>query len=212
MNQKLKEHWDKVYSVKDLTKLGWYEENPDPCLKLLDECKFRRTDPVIDMGCGAATFIDNLIARGYSNIIAFDISKIALDKIRERLGKTISSGVKFIVGDITDPVSLGIGLEIGLWHDRAMLHFLTEEKERNDYVAVIRRNLRVGGFLIIAAYSDDGAKKCGGLRIHNYNEKALAKLLGDDFKMLKSFRYVYRMPSGGKRPYVYCLFRRFKRE
>jgi SAM-dependent methyltransferase len=212
MNQKIKEHWDTVYSGRELTKLGWYEENPDRCLELLDECKFRRTDPVIDVGCGASTFIDNLIARGYSNIIAYDISKFALDRIRERLGKTISSRIKFIVGDITAPVSLGIGLEIGLWHDRATLHFLTDETDREKYVNAIKWNVRVGGYLIIAAYSDDGAKKCSGLDVHNFSEKTLAELLGDDFNMIKSFRYVYIMPSGGKRPYVYCLFRRVKRE
>lgn len=96
MNQKIKEHWDNVYSGQDVTKLGWYEENPEPCLELLAECKFRRTDPVIDVGCGASIFIDNLISLGYSNIIAFDISEAALDKVKERLGKTISSRVKSI--------------------------------------------------------------------------------------------------------------------
>ena len=211
MSEEIKKHWDKVYSTEDVTKLGWYEENPEPCLKLLAECKFRRTDPVIDVGCGASTFIDNLISLGYSNIMAFDISEAALDKIKERLGKTISSRIKFIAGDITGPGSLGFGLEIGLWHDRATLHFLVDEKARADYVANLKRNVRVGGYLIIAAYADNGAKKCSGLDVYNYNEKTLTKLLGDDFDLLKNFRYTYRMPSGDKRPYVYCLYRRVKR-
>jgi SAM-dependent methyltransferase len=211
MNQKIKEHWDKVYSSKDITKLGWYEENPEPCLELLGECKFRRTDPVIDVGCGASTFIDNLISLGYSNIIAFDISETALDKIKERLGKTISSRIKFIAGDITDPGSIGFGLEIGLWHDRAMLHFLVDEKARDAYVANLKRNVRIGGYLIIAAFADDGARKCSGLDVHNYNEKTLTRLLGDDFELLKNFKFTYIMPSGDKRLYVYCLYRRVKR-
>jgi len=211
MNKKTKEHWDNIYSKQDVTKLGWYEENPGPCLELLAECKFRRTDPVIDVGCGASSFIDNLISLGYSNITAFDISKAALDKTKERLGKTISSRVKFIAGDITEPGSIGIGLEIGLWHDRAMLHFLVGEKERDDYMANLKRNVRVGSYLIIAAYADDGARKCTGLDVHNYNENTLTSLLGDDFELLKNFRYTYIMPSGDKRPYVYCLYRRVKR-
>ena len=212
MNEKIREHWDKVYSGEDLTKLGWYEETPDPCLELLAECKFRRTDPVIDVGCGTSMFIDNLISLGYSNIIALDISQKPLDKIRERLGKTISSRIQFIAGDITEPASLGIGRELGLWHDRAMLHFLTDEISQNAYATAIRRNVRVGGYLIIAAYSDDGAKRCSGMSVHNYNEKTLSELVGEDFEIIKNFKYVYRMPSGGKRPYVYCLFRRVKRE
>ena len=78
-------------------------------------------------------------------------------------------------------------------------------------MANIKRNVRVGGYLIIAAYADNGAKKCAGLDVYNYNEKTLTRLLGDDFELLKNFRYAYRMPSGDKRPYVYCLYRRIKR-
>lgn len=127
MDNHVKAHWDSIYKARDIEKLGWYEEKPSPSLNLLSKCNIAKDDPIVDIGCGATTFIDCLIEEGYKNITAVDISQIAINKLKERLGAEKAALVKFIVDDITQPHPANRLRNIALWHDRAMLHFLVEE-------------------------------------------------------------------------------------
>jgi len=87
MNASMKEHWDEIYSALDADELTWYEEKPEASIKLLSRCHINKEDSILDVGAGASTFVDYLIDQGFRNIIATDISEIALNKLRERLGK-----------------------------------------------------------------------------------------------------------------------------
>ncbi len=210
MNDSMKEHWDEIYAALDVDELTWYEEIPEPSIKLLSKCHINKDDPILDVGAGASTFIDYLIARGFSNIIATDISEIALNKLKERLGTEKASLVRWIVDDITQPVHIQDLREIAVWHDRAVLHFLLEEKQQQKYLSTLKKIIRKGGYVIIAAFSLEGAKKCSGLNVKNYDQNMLAKFLGEDFGLLEYFGYTYHMPSGEPRPYIYALFQNFK--
>ena len=68
--------------------------------------------------------------------------------------------------------------------------------------------VKVGGYVIIAVFAMDGAIKCSGLNVKRYSSETLSEFLGTDYKLLKSFDYLYNMPSGDTRPYVYTLFKR----
>lgn len=87
MNKVIKEHWNNVYSSNDTRKLGWYEETPKSSIKLLSKCDLDKDAAILDVGAGATTLIDFLIDIGYTNITVADISKVALGKLKERLGK-----------------------------------------------------------------------------------------------------------------------------
>lgn len=126
MNDNMKKHWNEIYELMEIDELGWYEKNPIPSLNLLSKCNINKDDPILDIGCGATTFIDCLIKQGFRNIIGVDISEIALSKLKARL-KEKASLVKFIVDDITQPVHVNNLRNIAVWHDRALLHFLLEE-------------------------------------------------------------------------------------
>ncbi len=208
MNNAMKEHWDEIYDALDADELTWYEEIPEPSIKLLSQCHINKDEPVLDVGAGASTFIDYLIDQGFSNIIAADISEIALSKLKERLGKEKASRVKWIVDDITEPAHIQDLRDIALWHDRAVLHFLLEENQRRVYLSVLKKAVKKGGYVIIAAFSLEGAKKCTGLEVRNYDQNMLAEFLGKDFTLLDHFDYTYHTPSGVPRPYVYTLFQR----
>ncbi len=203
-----KEHWNKVYSSNDMTNLGWYEEIPKPSIDFIAECGLDKNAVILDVGSGATTLIDNLIQQGYKNIIATDISTIALEKSKSRLSKENSEFVKWIVDDITNPQNLDNTLKVDLWHDRTVLHFLTKEKQQDGYLAALKRVVKKGGFVIIAVFSLEGAKKCSGLDVVNYDHKMISEFLGNDFELIKYLDHLYINPSGGERPYVYTLFRR----
>jgi cyclopropane fatty-acyl-phospholipid synthase-like methyltransferase len=208
MNDSMKEHWDEIYEALDADELTWYEEMPEASIKLLSKCHITKDESILDVGAGASTFIDYLIDRGFSNIIATDISEIALDKLKERLGKEKATKVRWIVDDITRPVHIWNLRDIAVWHDRAVLHFLLKEKEQQMYLSTLKKVIKKGGYVIIAAFSLKGAKKCSGLDVKNYDQNMLAEFLGEDFSLLEYFDYTHYMPSREPRPYIYTLFQK----
>jgi len=204
----LQEHWNKAYQNTSVNGLGWYEENPEASLQLIEECNLAKDDLIFNAGAGATTLINKLLEKKYSNIIVNDISASALSILKNNLTTQEGSQVKFIIDDLTIPTELLKIKNVDLWHDRAVLHFFTSEKQQNSYFDLIKKILSPNGFVILAEFNLEGAKKCSGLDVFNYNEEMLQDSLGDDFVLLKSFNYSYIQPSGNTREYVYTLFQR----
>lgn len=208
MDNSTKEHWDEIYTWLETDELGWYEEVPEPSIKLLSKCHINKDEPILDIGAGASTFVDYLVDQGFKNVVAVDISKRALNKLKERLGKEKASLVRWIVDDITQPTHIQDLRDIAVWHDRALLHFLLEEGQQRAYLSLLKKVVKKGGYVIIAAFLLRGAKKCSGLDVKNYDQNMLSKFLGKDFTLLDYFDYTHYMPSGEPRPYIYALFQR----
>ncbi len=203
-------HWNKVYEKGEITRLGWYEEKAEQSLGLINTCGLHPSDCILDVGSGATTLLGSLLRAGYENIIATDLSAVALETAKKRLGADLAARVRWVVTDITSPENLAAPGEIALWHDRAVLHFLTEEEQRQAYLHTLREVVRPEGYVIIAAFSLDGAKKCSGLDVYNYDAAMLTAFLGSDFELKKAFDYIYHQPSGAARPFIYTLFRRLR--
>lgn len=201
------EHWNNVYEKSEATKLGWYQEEASPSLKIIDELEINNEDSILVVGAGLTTLADDLIIKGYHNLIFSDISESSMKKLKERL-KPQGIEFKYLVDDLTKPIELMKLSNIALWHDRAVLHFLNEETQKQEYVKLMHNVIKVGGYAIIATFSLDGAPKCSGLDVHRYSSDMLDDLVGDKFEMINSFDYTYVQPSGNDRPYVYTVFRR----
>ena len=210
MNTSIKEHWNEIYTYLDVDELTWYEEIPEASISLLSKCHINKNESVLDVGAGESTFIDYLVNQEFKNIIAIDVSEIALNKLKERLGKEKASLVRWIVDDITQPVQISDLSDIAVWHDRAVLHFLLDEKQQHAYLSTLKKVVKKDGYVIIATFSLKGAKKCSGLDIKNYDQNMLAKFLGEDFNLLEFLDYTHYMPSGEPRPYIYTLFQKIK--
>lgn len=116
--------------------------------------------------------------------------------------------IKWIVDGIAVPENFLDLQSVDLWHDRTVLHFLVEDSQQKRYLNKLNTLAPKGGFVIIAVFSLDGAKKCSGLDVKNYDHKMIAKFLGNDFKLLKYFPNLYKMSSGDLRPYIYTLFQK----
>lgn len=200
-------HWNNVYQRTQFTDLGWYEERPEPSLRLIEKCKLDKNSTILNVGAGAGILIDELLRLGYTNIIANDISIQALETLKERLGKS-SASVKWLVDDLTKPNELNKLNALDLWHDRAVLHFFTDIDEQDAYFELIEKLLKPGGFVIIAAFNLHSAEKCSGLPVHRYDASMIQSRLGKSFELHGSFDHTYTMPSGDTREYVYTLFRR----
>lgn len=202
------EHWNNAYRKTPVNSLGWYEENPEPSLKLIRECNLPEDSLIFNAGAGASTLIECLLNEGYTNIAVNDISSSALIELKNNLTMNNNSNVEFILDDLTNPISLLEVKNVDLWHDRAVLHFFTQENQRETYFKLLKKLVKLSGFVILAEFNLEGAKKCCGLDVYNYNAQMLQNYLGEEFNLIKSFNYTYIQPSGNTREYVYTLFQR----
>ena len=205
--ENIKQHWDAVYENSKVERLGWFEQVPEPSLQLINQCNLNEDASILNVGAGATTLIDELIKLGFRNIIANDISSVALNKLKVRIGNTTQS-VSYVVDDLSKPEKLLKLYAIDLWHDRAVLHFLIKEEDQQTYFDLLKTLVKSKGFVIIATFNLNGAIKCSGLPVKQYDESLLQDRLGSEFELKNSFDYTYHMPSGDTRQYVYTLFKR----
>lgn len=162
------EHWDAVYGRRDEAELSWYEDRPELSLSLISEFGDPAM-PVIDIGGGLSRLADHLLEAGFGDITVLDLSRAAIAAGKARLGT--DRRIRWIVQDITRWRPERI---YGLWHDRAVFHFLTDGADRAAYVAAMRAALAPGGHAIIATFAEDGPEKCSGLPVRRYAPDALA--------------------------------------
>ena len=202
-----KRHWDRVYDLAAIDQLGWYEASPEPSLELIKSCELEKDAVLLNVGAGATTLVDKLLELGYQNIVANDISPLALEKLKRRLGDDREK-VRWVVDDLTRPNELYTIGEVDLWHDRAVLHFFIEPSDQDTYFSLLKKLVKRGGFVILATFNLYGATQCSGLPVFRYDQSMLAEKLGSDFELLRAFDYTYTMPSGEGRAYVYTVFRR----
>tara|TARA_B100001564_G_scaffold316329_1_gene291658 strand:+ start:11070 stop:11663 length:594 start_codon:yes stop_codon:yes gene_type:complete len=190
-------HWDAAYNDADTTQLGWYQKEHAVSMDLISSCDGKR---IIDVGSGATTLIDTLVENEY-DVTVLDISSEALRILSNRHGKNL----KFIHGDLSKPLELG---DYEIWHDRAVLHFLLSDNERDAYVSNLESCIPSGGYAVIETFSRDGAKICCGLDLHTYDEEMLIDILADNWDLIESIRHTHINPFGGERPYISTIFRR----
>ena len=202
-----KEYWNAAYVKNPTEKLGWFEESSKETIELLKESNVPKDAKILNVGVGSSMLIDELVADGYSGLIANDLSEKALNDVKNRLGESASK-VTFIADDIINPTQLQELQEVTVWNDRAVLHFFLKEEEQDAYFNLLKKVVKASGFVIIAVFALDGAEKCCGLPLQRYNAEMLQEKLGKDFELVKAFNHTFINPYGGERPYVYTLFQR----
>ncbi len=155
----------------------------------------------LDVGGGASSLVDDLLAEGMTEVGVLDISGAALDVARRRLAAQ-AARVRWMEGDITTiPLSKA---SIDIWHDRAVFHFLTDAADRAAYVAQVRHAVRPGGHVIVAAFGPDGPLECSGLPVVRYAPDALHAEFGGAFELREHMREDHHTPSGLVQHFVYC--------
>lgn len=203
-----KRHWERIYEGAEEEKLSWYEEVPTLSLDLAGQCELDQNSRILIAGAGTSRLADFLLERGFTDIIATDISSQALALLKRRLGSPAAGKVTFVADDLLQPKLLPGFSPVQLWHDRAVLHFFIDEEDRQAYFDLLRQMLAPGGYALLAAFNLQSVKMCSGLPVMNYNAEMLSEALGDEFELLSSFDYTHHTPSGEPRPYVYGLWRK----
>ena len=158
--------------------------------------------PILDVGGGASSLVDFLLEDGYRDLTVLDVSGVALRKARHRLGDK-ASHVEWIEQDI---ISFQAGRKYGLWHDRALFHFLTLKEERRKYIQALRKALQGGGQAIISGFAIGGPERCSGLDIVQYDAAKLGRELGAEFTLLEQEQVLHLTPANKEQLFGFYRF------
>ena len=197
-------HWQHVYSTRDTNRVSWFTPHLDCSLALIKQYAPHLSDGIIDVGGGASTLVDDLLAAGYQNLSVLDISESALQISRQRLGGAADK-VCWLQGDITSiPLPQK---KYTVWHDRAVFHFLVQEDEQQGYVKQLAHALQPGGHAVIATFGPDGPTACSDLPTARYDAALLSKTLGDAFLLQESKLEVHTTPFATTQQFLYACFK-----
>ena len=195
-------HWEHVYSSRSAQEVSWYQPHAEQSLALIERIGKNQPGRVIDVGAGASTLVDDLLARTQLDVTVLDLSDAALDVARQRLGAQKAAQVQWLAGDVTE-VALPANM-YDIWHDRAVFHFLTEPAQRAAYVAQVRRAVRPGGHVIVAAFGPEGPLQCSGLPVMRYSSDGLHGEFGATFELVEHSTEAHLTPGGTIQQFVYC--------
>ena len=200
-----KPHWEHIYETKAPTQVSWYQEHAQYSLQFIQDTGVSKAGHIIDIGGGASTLVDDLLAAGFQNINVLDVSEHALQLARQRLG-TRAGAVNWLEVDITQVELPEQAYDV--WHDRAVFHFLTQPADRQRYVQTVRRAVRKGGHVIVATFAPDGPDHCSGLEVVRYSPETLHAEFGTGFELKDSTRETHHTPFGTEQKFVYCYCRK----
>ena len=149
-------HWERIFTQKAHDEVCWYRPHLETSLAFIEQAAPGRSASIIDVGAGESTLVDDLLARGYTNLTALDISQTAMDASRKRLGDAARL-VRWLVADITRVELEAATFDV--WHDRAVFHFLTSASDRAAYVRQVARAVKRGGHVIVSAFGPEGPRR-----------------------------------------------------
>ena len=200
-----KTHWEKIYAARKTDELSWYRTHLERSFELIAVAGAGTQARIIDVGGGASTLIDDLLAAGYRHVTVLDISSTAIQNARARLGKQADE-VTWLEADITR-VALPVH-HYDVWHDRAVFHFLTDAADRRRYLEAVNRAVRPGGHVIVATFGPRGPLQCSGLDIVRYTPEGLRREFGADYRLVRSVTEDHVTPAGKHQEFVYCYCRK----
>ncbi len=196
------DHWNAAYLTRGMEGVSWFQAEPTRSLDLIRVLEIAPSTSVIDVGGGASVLVDRLLASGFTDVTLLELSSAALKASRERIGK--SDQVTWLPEDI---LTWKPDKHYGLWHDRAVFHFLTDPSERQRYLETMWSAIEPGGKLAIATFADDGPEYCSGLPVARYSADDLLAVLGDRFEVQETQRELHTTPAGTTQPFTWLAGR-----
>jgi len=193
--------WDQTYAERGATAVSWYEAGPRMSLEIVEELRVPVDQAVIDVGGGAAALASELVARGHMDVTVLEISATAITEAQ----KHSPAVVKWLQADI---LTWRAERTYGLWHDRAVLHFFTEESERQAYRQSLDAGVADDGYVVLATFAPEGPDRCSGLPVRRYSAHDLQMFLGDEYVAVIERQDDHITPSGSVQPLTWNAFQR----
>lgn len=197
-------HWNRVYSTKAANSVSWYRPRLDVSLELLELAGLAPGARVIDVGGGASTLVDDLLDRGIEDVTVLDVAAEGLAVAQRRLGER-GRTVRWLATDLLRADLPADAFD--LWHDRAVLHFLTDPSDAARYASQATRAVRSGGHAVIAGFAPDGPERCSGLPVTRRSASDIARIMGPHWTIIEQRAEQHATPGGTLQSFVYALLR-----
>lgn len=197
-------HWDQVYGRSEPEEVSWYQSTPSPSLALIERGAPPPDASVLDVGGGVSVLAGALLDRGYRRVGVLDVSAKAIETARLRLGH-LAEKVEWMNGDVT---TFRHTTPWDVWHDRAVLHFLTGEEERTAYRRRVLESVRPGGCVVVGVFGPEGPERCSGLPCRRYSLTEIETLLGPGFEVEEHLLHMHSTPGGAEQQFLYARLRR----
>jgi 2-polyprenyl-3-methyl-5-hydroxy-6-metoxy-1,4-benzoquinol methylase len=196
------EHWEKIYATKAADQVSWFRPYLETSLALIERGARTQSAAIIDVGGGASTLVDDLIVRGYPNLTVLDVSEAAIEIAKRRLGNA-GEAIHWFCADVTKAELPPKTYDV--WHDRAVFHFLTNQKDRANYVRNVALAVKPGGHVIVSTFGPEGPVKCSGLDVVRYDAESLHEEFGIRFQLVDSSKELHHTPFGTTQQFLYCF-------
>lgn len=198
-------HWQNLYRTRRADSVSWFRPHLEVSLELLSAGGMSSASRVIDIGGGASTLVDDLLGRGLRHVSVLDVSEEALAYARRRLAERAGL-VQWLAGSVLE-IELSAG-GFDFWHDRAMLHFLTDPADVARYAEIAANALGCGGCAVIGGFAPDGPERCSGLPVARRSAQQLGALFAPAFTLLQSRAERHQTPAGAEQSFAYALLQR----
>jgi len=196
------DYWNAVHDGADEKTRSWYQSQSVMTFQLLDELGVPSNASVIDVGGGASSLVDQLLAKHFTDITVLDVSSEAIGAAQRRVGA--DPHVTWLVDDLLTWTS---DRRYDVWHDRAVFHFMSGD-QIDVYRSLLHRILAAHGAVILATFAPDGPDHCSGLPVQRYGPEELVDVLGSSFEMVTSIDEVHTTPGGAEQPFTWIGARR----
>lgn len=196
-------HWDDRYEQVGATHVSWFQSHPTMSLKLIDALGVDTSTAVIDVGGGGSPLARELVARGFDDVTVLDVSRTALDIARRSLDNP--HGVTWLHADL---LSWTPTRRWGLWHDRAVFHFLTAPADRATYLRHLAAALTANGTFIIATFAPGGPGQCSGLPVSRYDARTLTDTITTAVPaaaIIAAHDEIHTTPAGIDQPFTWIV-------
>lgn len=206
----LTNYWNTLYAQQQVEQAGWFQPRASAALHLFAHAALPFDAPIIDVGAGLSPFLNGLLAQGYTNLIATDLSATALDHHRRQLPPELAERVLSVVDDVTTPQHLPLLDPVLLWHDRGLLHSLMSTTQTQAYCRLLHHMVSAHGWVLLGVRAPQPGPPLteAGLLVHPYDVTELTALLGANYALRHTFEEVHETPQGEKQGYTYALFQR----
>ena len=200
-----KDYWDANF--QDVKSPNWVETKEPWIMPWIDKLDLPLDATIFCAGVGDSNIVETLVARGYNNIIANDISEVALDKIKV---KHSDKGIMFVADDLINPTEIqNFHGQIDLYIDRATLHFFTTCPEKDHYFKQMNDLLKPDGFSMLGVFSKDNVAKCCGLDLQLWSITSLHNRM-PEYTHKASTEIPFTERNGNVRNYIYQLSQKNK--
>jgi trans-aconitate methyltransferase len=199
VKQSVSNLWDATYEAKSVDQRSWSQDVATDSLFYVESIRLATNAAVIDIGGGSSSFVDELLARSFTDLTVLDISRSAIEEARDRVR---DGQVMWLLEDITTWTPIR---KYSLWHDRAVFHFLVHRNQQLDYVKKAALAVIPGGHVLLATFAPSGPDECSGLAVRRWSVHELEELFSKDFNCVTSAQIDHVTPWGSVQPFTWVL-------